>query len=313
MNVFFFILTNNIVPIFALIILGFALSKKFALDIMTLTKLNFFVFVPAFTFVNLYTTQIPMEMVKVLIATSLILIANTILVGIVAKFRGYDQGLKNAFLNSVIFTNAGNIGIPLITLTFSRSPYLDVALTAQIMVMTVQIVTVSTLGFINAGRANTHWKKSIVKVFGMPTIYMIPLAFILKTIPYDFTNVAIWPALEYATAAVISVALLTLGVQLSKTKFELGNKEVYLSVLMRLVVGPLIALLFIYGLRMEGVIAQVVLISSALPTAVNAALIAVECENCPDFSSQTVLISTLFGSISLVFVIYMAGILYPRI
>lgn len=313
MNVFFFILTNNIAPIFALIILGFALSKKFALDIMTLTKLNFFVFVPAFTFVNLYTTQIPMEMVKVLIATSLILIANTILVGIVAKFRGYDQGLKNAFLNSVIFTNAGNIGIPLITLTFSRSPYLDVALTAQIMVMTVQIVTVSTLGFINAGRANTHWKKSIVKVFGMPTIYMIPLAFILKTIPYDFTNVAIWPALEYATAAVISVALLTLGVQLSKTKFELCNKEVYLSALMRLVVGPLIALLFIYGLRMEGVIAQVVLISSALPTAVNAALIAVECENCPDFSSQTVLISTLFGSISLVFVIYMAGILYPII
>ncbi|QNO13989.1 AEC family transporter [Alkalicella caledoniensis] len=312
MNVFFFILTNNIVPIFALIILGFALSKKFDLDIMTLTKLNFYVFVPAFTFVNLYTAQIPMEMIKVLIAACLILITNMVLVGIMAKFRGYDEGLKNAFTNSVIFYNAGNIGIPLITLAFTGTPYLEIALTAQIMVMLVQTLTTSTLGFINAGRgANTHWKESVVKVLKMPTIYMIPLAFILKSFSYDFTQFALWPALEYARAAVIPLSLITLGVQLSKTQFEFKNKEVYISVLMRLVGGPIIALLFIYVLRIEGVIAQVVLISTAVPTAVNAALIAVECNNYPDFSSQTVMISTLLGSVSLVFVIYMAEILFP--
>lgn len=319
MQVFLFILTNNIVPIFALIALGYLMSKKFDLDIFTLTKLNFYIFVPSFTFVNLYTTKIPLEMVKVLGAAILLLIVNMMVVAFSAKLRGYNEGFKNAFTNSILFYNTGNIGVPLITLVFSsapfvvngQTPYLDIALTAQIMVLVVQNITTNTLGFINAGRANTHWKACVQKVFHMPTIYAIPLAFLLKVVPYDFTNLALWPALNYARNALVPVALITLGVQLSRTAFEFKNKEVYLSVFVRLIGGPILALLFISVLRIEGVIAQVVMISSALPTAVNSALIAVEYDNYPDFASQTVMTSTLFSAGSLVFVIYMARLMFP--
>jgi hypothetical protein len=73
----------------------------------------------------------------------------------------------------------------------------------------------------------------------------------------------------------------------------------------------LLALLFIYLFDMEGIVAQVVMISSALPTGVNVALIAVECNNLPDFSSQTVMITTLSSAVSLAGVIYMARIFFP--
>lgn len=311
MNTFLSILTNNIVPIFTLIVIGYYVSLKLDLNISTMTKLNFYVFIPAFTFANLYTMVIPMEMLKILSAAILIMIINTVLVAGIGKIRGYDIGMKNAFTNSVIFYNSANIGIPLITLAFQGTGYLEIALTAQIMVMLVQNMTSSTLGFINAGRANTHWKASVAKVLKMPTIYAITLAFLLKPMPYDFTQVPIWSALEYARGGLIPIALLTLGVQLSKTKIQLKDKEVYLSVAMRLVGGPLIALLCIYLLQIEGIMAQVVLISTSVPTAVNAALIAVECDNYPDFLSQSVLFSTLLGSLSLVFVLYIAGILFP--
>ncbi len=319
MSIFLFILTNNIVPVFILIGIGFFLSKKFALDIFTLTKLNFYVFVPSFTLVNLYTTEIPFEMFKVAIVVVAILIANGIIAMIVSKIYGYKEDLKNAFANAIMFYNAGNIGIPLITLVFSsgsfaingETPYLDIALTTQIMIMVIQNITIYSLGFLNAGKAMFHWKKSLVKVFKMPAIYAMPTALIMKSIPYDFASLPIWPVLEYAREALVPVALLALGIQLTRTTFELGNRDVYLANIIRLLISPLIALGLIYILDFDGVIAQVLMIASAMPTAVNCAMIAVEYDNCPNFSSQVVMTSTLLSGISLVLVIFLANILFP--
>jgi predicted permease len=312
------ILTNNIVPILVLIIVGWIISKIFDLSIYTMSKLNFYIFVPAFIFVNLYTTKIPMDMIKVVVATILIFILNMIIVKFLAQILRYDEGYKNAFANSVLFANTGNIGVPLITLVFSgtpfiingAAPYLDIALTAQVMVLVIQDTALNTIGFFNAGRANTHWKNSFLKVLKMPAIYFVALAFILKTVPYDMRLTPIWPALNYAKNALVPIALITLGVQLSKTTFEFKSKDIYISAIIKLLVSPVIALLVIYLLNLQGVIAQVVMITAALPTAVNTALIAMECDNHPDFASRAVLISTLVGSISLVLVIYLAGIIF---
>lgn len=319
MNVFLFILMNNIVPIFVLIALGYFMSKKFDLNIYTLTKLNFYIFVPSFTFVNLYTAELDFEMIKVLVAALFVLLMNMVMVWVVSRIRDYNEGLKNAFANSVLFYNTGNIGIPLITLVFSsapfvingETPYLNIALTAQIMMLVIQNITTNTLGFLNAGRANLHWKKSLAKVFKMPTIYAVPLAFVLKAVPYDITKVPIWPALNYSRNALVAIALITLGVQLSRTAFKLKNKDIYLAAIIRLLGGPLLAVLAIYLLHIEGIVAQVLVISTATPTAVNTALIAVEYDNYPDFASQVVMVSTILSAVTLVFTIYMARIFFP--
>ncbi len=319
MEIILFILTNNILPIFILIILGYLVSRKFNLNILTLTKLNFYIFVPSYIFSNLYTTKIPFEMIITLAIVILIMIVNLGIAMVVSKIRGYPVGMKNAFANSIMFYNSGNIGLPLITLVFSsppfviggETPYLSLALTAQIIVMVFQNITLNTIGFINAGRAKTHWKKSVLQLFKMPIIYMIPLALLLKLVPYDITTLFFWPAIRYASNVLVPIALITLGVQLSKTAFEIKNKEVYLSSFIRLILGPMIALAFIYLFRVDGVVAQTLLISSAVPTAVNSALIAVEKDNHPDFASQAVMSSTLFCTVTLVFVIYLARILFP--
>jgi predicted permease len=319
MSVFLFILSNNIIPIFTLILFGYFLSKKFDLNIYTLTKLNFYIFMPCFTFTNLYTTEISKEMTKVLLVAILIILINILIAFFVSKIRGYDEGMKNAFANSILFYNTGNIGIPLITLVFSsnpfiingETPYLTIALTAQIVILVVQDVATNTFGFLNAARANTHWKESLINVLKMPTIYVIPIAFILKTTSYDIESVPVWPAFKYASNALVPIALITLGVQLSKTALKFNNKEVYLSTAIRLLGGPLLALIFIHLMNIDGIIAQVLMISTSVPTAVNTALIAVEYDNHPEFASQSVMISTLLGSVSLVFIIYAANIMFP--
>jgi predicted permease len=319
MEIFIHILGNNILPIFILIILGFTLCKKFDLNIFTLSKLNFYIFVPAFIVVNLYTTNLELSMFKVLICVALLIAINSIFGSIIAKVRGYDTAMKNAFRNSVMFNNSGNIGLSLITLVFSsapfiiegNTPYLDTAISAQIMILVIQNVTVNTIGFYNAASANTTFKACIRKIFSMPTIYAVPTALLLKLIPYDFTKVPGWPALVYIKNGLVPMALLTLGVQLARTTFDLKNKEVYISVFTRLIIGPILAIMFIFIFGFKGVVAQTIMIAYSVPTAVNTALIAVECDSCQDFAAQAVMVSTLFSTFTLTFAIYAARIIFP--
>ena len=166
------------------------------MDIKTLSKANFYIFVPIFVFTNLYATHIPPEVLKVALFAALVLVLNLLIGTVISRIAGHDTGKKYAFLNSIMFYNSGNVGLPLITLVFSsapfviggNTPYLDIAVTAQITVLAVQNITTNTFGFFNAGRASLHWKDSIKRVFGMPVIYMIPAAFILKLVPYDLTR-----------------------------------------------------------------------------------------------------------------------------
>jgi predicted permease len=318
MDIFLYILLHNIVPIIFIIGLGLALSKKFDLSIHTLSKLNFYIYVPFFIFMQIYTTELPSEMIKVLLFVVLLAILNSVIAAFVAKLRKYDEGFKNAFMNSVMFYNSGNIGIPLITLVFSsgpflidgKTPYLTLALTTQIVVLIFQNISTNTVGFYNAGKGSMHWKDSVKSILHMPTIYAIPLAFILKALPYRLESFPLWPSFMYIKDGLISIALITLGAQLSKTKFVLNNKEVYISNFVRLIGGPIFAFIIIKLLNIQGVTAQTLMISSAIPTAVNTALIAVERNNHPDYASQTVMTATLFSSITLAIVVYVSRILF---
>lgn len=302
-----------------IILFGFLLGKKFPMDILTMTKLNFYIYVPFFIFIQLCTTTMPKEMIKVLLFTVLLAVANNISASLVAKFRRYDESLKNAFKNSILFYNSGNIGIPLITLVFSsgpflvngKTPYLTLALTTQIVVLLVQNISTNTIGFFNAGKGKMHWKESIKSIICMPTIYVIPLAFFFKSMPFKLEEFPLWPAFVYIKDGLISIALITLGIQLAETKFSLKNKEVYISNFLRLVGSGIFALVILKIIGISGVPAQALMISSTLPTAVNTALIAIERNNEPDFAAQAVMTATIFSSITLVLVIYAARIVFP--
>jgi hypothetical protein len=309
-SIFLFILLNNIAPIFLIIYLGYILSKKFNLDIASLSKLNFYIFVPALSLVKIYQTDIDTNLLKVLLYAVVFLGVLMTVATIIARFRGYSTSMKNAFKNSIMFYNSGNFALPLVTLVFADTQYAAYAVSIQIMVLLVQTLTTNTLGFYNAGRGQMHYKETIKKVFRMPPAYAVMLGIMLKWIPYDFTQSFLWPAINYMKNGLVPVALLTLGVQLSLTKFNFRNIEVYLTSLVRLIGGPVLAYLLILFLRIDGVMAQVLLISSSVPSAVNTALIAVEFDNEPDFASQVVLTTTVLSLFTLTGVIFISKYIF---
>lgn len=310
MSILFYILVNNIAPVFILIFLGFLMGKLFKLDIYSFSKINLYIYVPALVFVKLYETKIEAEHMQALLYAVAYLAALAIFAAIISKIRKHTKPMGSAFKNAVMFYNSGNFGLPLVTLVFRDSPYLAYAVSIQIMILLVQNLSTNTIGFINAGRGRMNMWSSIKAVFMMPAVYAIAAALVLKCIPFDFTTTFIWPAAVYVKDGLVSIALLTLGIQLSKSVFVLKHWEVYLAAFMRLVGGPALALLLIWLLGIHGEMARVLFISSSVPTAVNTALIAVELDNEKDFSSQVVMTATLFSAVTLTAVIYLSTILF---
>ncbi|MBQ7917180.1 MAG: AEC family transporter [Firmicutes bacterium] len=321
MEVFLYILSHNILPIMFIVCLGFVMGKCFPMDVKTLSKLNFYVFVPAFTFYQVYTTVLPDSIAWVLVFALSLLLLNHIAARFIGKLRHYDMGMRNAMMNALMFYNSGNIGIPLITLVFSgapfiingETPYLAPALALQVVVLIVQNLSVNTLGFYNAGIGQKmSWKEAIISVFKMPTVYAIPLAFFMNLcVDYDLTTFSLWAGIKYLKEGLVPIALFTLGVQLSRTQISKPSWDVILAVIMRLAGGPLLALLLIGVFRFDHFTAQVLMMSSAVPTALNSALIAVERDNHPQFASQAVLYSTLLSPITLTFVVYISRMVFP--
>ncbi len=310
MAIFTHILLNNIAPIFIIIFLGYLMARKFKIDINSLSKVYIYFFVPALIFVKVYETEIKLEFLNVFVFGILMITIQGLLSSVISNIRGHSNSMVNALKNSLILYNSGNFGLPLVVLVFSDTPYAAYAVSIQIIILMVQNLSTFTLGFYNAGRGQLELKENLKKILTLPSIYAIFLALVFKSIPIDIRNLFIWSSIEYAKNGLVPVALLALGTQLYYARFSFNNVDVYIATFFRLLGGPLLALFLIKLMGLSGVMAQVLLVSSSVPTAINTALIAVEFNNEADFASQVVLTTTVFSSITLGGVIYLSGYLF---
>src|SRR5699024_6097929 len=151
--------------------------------------------------------------------------------------------------------------------------------------------------------------KALIGYFKMPIMYAMVAGVLLNIWDVSLPAFLAVPA-HYISDALISVALLTLGAQVANLKLTAGLSNVYSSIIIRLVIGPLIALGMIYAFGVTGITAQALLIASAMPTSVNSAVIALEYDNYPEFGAQIVLFSTLMSTVTVTFVIFVARMLF---
>jgi len=318
MSLFLSILSNSILPIFILIALGFAIDKQFNLDIGTLTKINFYLYVPAFSFVLIFTTDISIDLIRVILLHVTLLALSFVTGAVIAKFLKLPTKTKKAFENALMFYNSGNIGVSLVTLVFSNkpfasdgaAPFLQAALSVQIMALLVQNLSINTIGFINSGGDGMTPKKGALRVLKMPTLYAVSCAILFKFVPFDFTRLPVWPAFMNLRSGLVGVALITLGVQLSKTKINIRKKLPYLAASIRLIGGPAAAYLLIRLFGFTGILAQAVFISASTPTAVNTAFLSNECRGDEEFAVQTVTVATILSAVTMTSAVYLAYIIF---
>lgn len=292
------IVLDVVLPIFILIGLGALMQRAFKLDLYTLAKINFYFVTPAVVFVSMYESEMSAELLGSVTAFYvlyvLLLYGVSRLVSWRLKFR---PGMRAAFTNSLILDNSGNYGLPINQLAFKGDP---LATSVQALVMTFQSLVTFTYGVMSVQRAKSGGtlKAALIGFLKMPVPYALVLGMALHLLQWPIPYFVSKP-LGYIADSMVAIALLTLGAQIVKYPLRFDRIDVYVSVVLRLLIGPAIGFILVWVLNLKGIPAQALLIASGMPTGVNSTILAEEYDNEPDFASQTVLISTLLNIITI--------------
>lgn len=302
-STFGFIFTTVILPIFLQICVGFGIQKIFHFDLRTLSKIQFYVFIPALMFSKIYGGNVEgTTAVQVIISTILIYLGMLVLGFAVAFLFRFKKSMRNAFANTVSMYNSGNYCIPLMELLYQGDPFV---MSVQAIIMSVQNVITSTLGAITASSGQAGFGKALKSALAIPMLYVAILAAALKGF-----GVVVWEPIlstvDMMSDCLVPIALFTLGAQLAETKINFADYKIHLANFIKLCCAPLLALGVVMLMGIDGIVAQVTVIVSAAPTAVNVLILAMEYKNEVDFTSQTVFLSTVLSSVTVTAVIYFA-------
>lgn len=307
MPAFITIVLEIILPVFMLIGIGAILHKQFSLDLYTLAKINIYFLVPGIVFVKLYETELSWGILQqIFIFLGLFIMALYTFSHLISVLFRFGKSMKVAFSNSILFYNSGNYGVPVNDLVFRHDPF---ALSIQILVLAFQNILVFSYGIFVLKSLDGGRLKAALGYFKMPVLYAILLGAGLNVAGISLPSF-IETSAAYIADAMIAIALLTLGAQIAQLRFAKRLLSVYVSALVRLVVGPLIAFALVLLFGLDGIVAQALIISSAMPSSVNSSIIAQEYGNEPEFAAQAVLFSTLCSVFTVSATIFLVQIFF---
>ena len=294
MSELFNIFINNLLPIILAAGAGYLLSALMEIDTRSISRLVFYVFSPCLIFTLLTNSQLSNGDI---LRTFFFALLSTTLIGALTWLAGMMFKLERRVLAGVIlttmFVNAGNYGLPVVMFAFE-----DKALGyASVFFVTVAIFAY-TLGVIIASMGSVNLWKALANLLKIPTLYALLLALFFMV-----TRVQIPLPLERTITllgdASIPGMLIILGLQLRSISWSGKRRPIALAVAMRLVVGPLLALLLGSAFGFAGPSRQAIVLQSAMPTAVLTTVLATEYETEPALVTAVVFLTTLLSPITL--------------
>ena len=283
-----------IFPVFFVIGVGYYLGKKNPkFDTNFITNFAGNIGTPAMIFYTVTTTGITLNIFVHYFVYALIMIGGFAGIGLVALFfLKKDLSME---LPPLILPNTGNMGVPICLFAYGTQ-----GLGVASAVASVIILFHFTLGVFLAKK-----KFSFDIVIKSPPVYAIIISvfFLYYQIetPLFLENTTF--LLTYAT---IFLVLMSLGIALTRFKFSLKD-SIVLS-LCRVILGPLVAFLIIYQFNLTGLAAGVLLIQSAMPSAILNYLVGsmYSPKKVVDSIASTIVVSTLMSFITIPIVVFFA-------
>ena len=293
------IFLNVCAPIFIVVGVGWLMDRKFRLHLESLVKLNIYLLVPMFIFAHVVDTDLAGgEALRIVGFTLGIIAAMFVCSMVAARLIHMLPQQRQALSLATMFYNCGNYGLPLVTLAFDRE-----GAAVQVYVLATMNVSTFTVGlFLAQERGETpgsHWR-ALNAMLRQPTIYALLAGVVCKAVDkatgWHLQEVTwLWQPVELLAAALVGFALLTLGVQMSQTKPEPFRAPLWSAIGIRLLLGPLLALVLVKVMGFPEAVAASLILAAGAPTAVNTALLAHEFGGDVSFATSAVYYSTLIS------------------
>ena len=283
-------IVDILLPIFAIIGIGFFYARKQKPDMRVANHLNMDVFLPALVFYALAGKPLDLSSYRWLALAALIVVLGSgLLAWPIARLMGFQN---KTFIPPMMFNNSGNIGLPLALLAWGEA-----ALPAAIVLFMVENTLHFSLGarwLDPSARLSQLWRVPVVAAA------ILGLAFNLLAIP-------IWQPMATGIRMLgeISVPLMlfSLGVRLATT--ALGEWKIgVIGGLVCPLSGMFLAVLCIPVFGLEGRDAAMLTVFGALPPAVLNFLFSERYRQQPEQVASIVLIGNLMALLFLPLALY---------
>jgi len=290
----FLVFLNVVTPVFILVVIGYFVGPRLKIDARSLSRTAYFVFIPAFVFNIISEAKIDSGLTLQMLSFIFVAqIAVALLGFLVGKALRQSREITAAFVLIATFGNVGNFGLPLIVFRLGE--------TARTFATVYFVATVFISFVICVGVASWARSGGVTAVF---SVFKTPaLIALIPALVFNITDVEVPIFLSRLSGllgqAMIPVMLITLGVQMGEIPKIKINFNVFAASTVRLIGGPVLALLIVPYFGLEGLERRTGILQAAMPAAVLASIIALEYKLLPEFVTTTVLFSTLYSILTL--------------
>ncbi|MGF1478691.1 MAG: AEC family transporter [Cyanophyceae cyanobacterium] len=285
-----------ILPVGLIILVGFVAQRSLALERQTLSQLIVYVLSPALIISSLYQTTISVRSAASLLAGYAL--TASVLYGMawgVGTLLQRPAAFRQSLIVTTIFPNTGNLGLPVVAFVLGEAGLER----AVIYLLASALLMYAVCPALLQGKG---WGYGISMTLKLPFLWAMLAGFSLRLFPGQLPF-GLDQGIDQLGQAAIPVSLVMLGMQLGRDRFAVGTEE-GLAAALRLVGGPAIAYAVGRFMGLETLNLQVLVLQSAMPTAVNTFVMVTEFGGDAPRVSRTIVCSTLVSFITLPLVLW---------
>ncbi len=293
-------LLNTVLPVAFIVLTGYLVGRRIEFDLPTLSKLSIYVLVPVLIFDAMLRAKLTGASVIGITAAFFLASAGLYLLALgLARWLRLGQGAAKALIASATFPNSGNMGLSLCFFALGQ-PGLDRAIVFFIA------SSVLMFGFGPAFLRGGGFVQSLGFTLRLPLFWALVGGLAVRGLGLPLP-LGLGEGVHLLGQACIPVMLLTLGIQIARSKAEWGPFELQASAL-RLLAAPLLAGVAGWALGLERLDIQVLVLQSAMPIAVNAFLMAGEFGGDGPRAARAVVLSSVLSFMTIPLVLLLIGV-----
>jgi malate permease and related proteins len=285
------LLVDVVLPVFAVVAVGSLIGRRFGLEVAPINRVALYGAVPALAFRTLAGIEMAWQPALHLVAAYLVFLVVLGGSAALAALRWSDVA-RRTLVGTSIFGNAANLNLPVALFAFGEA-----GLERALVLYVVTALAVFGVGPVLLGRAASA-AAGVRTALGFPVLWA-SLAGLAVNAAGLALPVGATRAIDLLADAAVPVVLLSLGVHMARTRRWRPGARAWVGIGLKLGLGPLVAAGVGWAIGLRGLDLAVLTTLGAMPTAINAAMLAVEFGGEADLVSDAVVTGTALALLTL--------------
>lgn len=312
LNLFFYHL-QLCLPLFLLVIVGWALIKAKLFEQSVVRALSGFTFrflMPAmlFSLMSKLSEMPPMDW-RVLIAFFGSCIVIYCLGRTAGRFFGLDNTGKTIFGMAAIFGNNVQLGVPILQVSLGNEAMPTISL---LIIFSVLLLWTTAIASVELGKAEgaKDWAKigrSLLKVFKNPVVLGIITGSAWGLTGWELPQV-VDKTLGYVSSATTTIALIVVGMGLAQHSFSAALPRGLTISTLKIVIHPIIVYCIARLIGLDIITTNACVLTAALPVAINVYLMASEFRSEEGAASNAIFVSTMLSALLIPLTLTLLGV-----